>query len=66
MMQQIEFRYKGKYVRLMHHQASENIEWFAYGTNMPCKQIADFWSVLLMDQITEHIDAYLEEQEYAS
>lgn len=63
MTQQIEFRYKGKYVRLMHNKVSGNIAWFAYGVNMQFQQVADFWSVVLMDQITETIDRYIDDQE---
>lgn len=63
--QSITFRHMGKRVDIRYTPTTEHVSWFVYGIGMPHREIADYWSVTLLDVISATIDAYLDDENAA-
>ena len=62
MYQNIIFTYKGKTSTISKY-ADGSTAWFTYGISMQMPVVEDYWPFVLLDQITENIDRYLDNQE---
>lgn len=58
-------KYHGKTFNITYY-ADGSTAWFVYGIGQQMLVVQDFWSFVLLDQITDIIDAHIAEQEYAS